>query len=61
MSTRDLIDAIQTGDSVAVQSAFEASMTQRVAERIDTMRQEVAQNMFKAEAVQEASVEVPAE
>lgn len=47
MSTRDLIDAIQTGDSVAVQSAFEASMAERVAARLDTMRQEVAQNMFK--------------
>lgn len=47
MSTRDLIDAIQSGDSVAVQSAFEASMAERVAARLDTMRQVVAQNMFK--------------
>ena len=47
MTTRDLIDAIQTGDSVAVQSAFEAAMAERVAQRIDTKRQEVAQNMFK--------------
>ena len=50
MSTRDLIDAIQSGDSVAVQSAFEASMAERVASRLDTMRQEVAQNMFKEAA-----------
>lgn len=50
MSTRDLIDAIQSGDSVAVQSAFEASMAQRVASRLDDMRQDVAQNMFKEAA-----------
>lgn len=50
MSTRDLIDAIQSGDSIAVQSAFEASMAERVASRLDTMRQEVAQNMFKEAA-----------
>lgn len=62
MSTRDLIDAIQSGDSVAVQSAFEASMATRVAARLDTMRQEVAQNMFKeaapAEQVSEEVEEV---
>lgn len=50
MSTRDLIDAIQSGDSIAVQSAFEASMAERVASRLDTMRQDVAQNMFKEAA-----------
>lgn len=50
MSTRDLIDAIQSGDSIAVQSAFQASMAERVAARLDTMRQEVAQNMFKEAA-----------
>lgn len=57
MSTRDLINAIQSGDSIAVQSAFEASMAQRVAARLDTMRQEVAQNMFK-EQVEEIEEEL---
>lgn len=47
MSTRDLIDAIQSGDSVAVQGAFETAMAERVAARLDTMRQDVAQSMFK--------------
>lgn len=46
MSTRDLIDAIQTGDSVAIQSAFEAAMASRIADRLDNMRQDVAKNMF---------------
>lgn len=47
MSTRQLIDAIESGDSVEIQSAFESSIASRIAERLDTMRQTVAQNMFK--------------
>lgn len=50
MSTRDLIDAIAAGDSVAVQAAFSATISQRIAERLDTMRQDVAKNMFKEAA-----------
>lgn len=46
MSTRDLIDAIESGDSVAIQNSFEQAMAERIADRIDTMRQEVAKNMF---------------
>lgn len=52
MSTRDLIDAIASGDSVVIQSSFETEMATRIAERLDAMRQDVAQNMFK-EATQE--------
>ena len=58
MSTRDLIDAIEVGDSVAVQSAFENAISQRIADRLDTMRQDVAQSMFKAESAAEVSEEV---
>ena len=47
MSTRDLIDAIYSGDSVAVKSAFEQAISSRIADRLDTMRQDVAKNMFK--------------
>jgi hypothetical protein len=46
MSTRELIDAIDSGDSVAIQTAFESSMMDRIAERMEQMRQEVAKNMF---------------
>jgi len=51
MSTRELIDAIESGDSVAIQSSFEAAMASRIADRLDVMRQDVAQNMFKSPAV----------
>lgn len=47
MSTKDLIDAIAAGDSLAVQSEFENAMVQRVAECLDAMRVDVAANMFK--------------
>lgn len=67
-NTRELIDAIESGDSVAIQQTFEAAVASRIADRMDTMRQEVAQNMFKeavvateeAETVEEAADGKPA-
>lgn len=52
MSTQELIDAIQSGDSVNIQSSFESAMASKIAEKIDVMRQQVAKNMFK-ESVEE--------
>jgi hypothetical protein len=49
MSTRDLIDAIASGDSVATQQVFENEMATRIAARMDAMRQDVAKNMFKVQ------------
>lgn len=46
MSTRDLIDAIESGSATDIQTAFEGEMASRIAERLDTMRQEVSKNMF---------------
>ena len=46
MSTRDLIDAIESGNSSAIQQHFQDAIMSRVAERLDTMRIEVAKNMF---------------
>lgn len=60
MSTRELIDAIQSGDSVAIQGAFESAISSRIAERLDTMRQDVAKSMFK-ESVAAVTEEVVAE
>lgn len=44
----DIIDAIQSGDSVAIDTAFNKEMAARVSDRLDAMRQDVAQNMFKS-------------
>ena len=49
MSTRELIDAIVSGDSQNIQSTFESEMMSRVSARMDAMRQDVAQNMFKVQ------------
>jgi hypothetical protein len=57
MSTRDLIDAIASGDSVAIQKSFETEMAGRIAERLDVMRQEVAKNMFNVQEQAEEVVE----
>lgn len=47
MSTLDLINAIQAKDSTAIESSFNAVMADKITAKLDTMRQEVAQNMFK--------------
>lgn len=45
-NTRELIDAIETGDSVGIQTAFENAMLSRIGARMDAMRQDVAKDMF---------------
>jgi hypothetical protein len=48
MSTRDLIDAIETGDAVGIETAFNSVMVDKVAEKLDTMRTDMSQNMFRS-------------
>ena len=47
-TTMNLINAINAGDAVEIESAFNSAMAEKVAERLDTMRADVAQNMFKS-------------
>lgn len=54
-STKDLIDAISTGDSVGIENAFNTAMAEKITVQLDAMRQDVAQGMFKGEAVEAAS------
>lgn len=57
-NTINLINAIQAGDAVELESAFNSAMAEKVAERLDAMRDTVAQNMFKtAEPVVEEGVQ----
>lgn len=42
----DLIQAIDSGDSVAIESAFNAEMAARVSAKLEDMRVNVAENMF---------------
>lgn len=47
MSTRDLIDAIESGDAVGIETTFNSVMVDKVAEKLDGMRTDMAQNMFR--------------
>jgi hypothetical protein len=50
---KDLIDAIASGDSLAIDAAFNSEMASRISERLDDMRVDVAQNIFHTESVDE--------
>lgn len=43
---KDLVNAIASGDSVAIETAFNTEMASRISAKIDDMRTEVAKNMF---------------
>ena len=58
---QELINAIATGDALAIESAFNTEMAERISERLDTMRVEVAQNMFKESVQIEEEVELTEE
>lgn len=46
MSTRELVDALVSGDSIAIENTFNTVMSQRVSAALDAKRIEVAQSMF---------------
>ena len=46
----NLINAIEVGDAVATEQSFSAAMAEKISAKLDTMRVELAQNMFKSEA-----------
>ena len=46
----DLIQAISEGDSIAIEQAFNTEMANRISTRLDDMRVDVAQNMFRTES-----------
>ena len=54
MPTRDLVDALISGDSIAIENTFNSVMSDKVSAALDSYRVQVAQNMF---AAQEENVE----
>jgi len=48
MSTRELIDALIAGDSIAIENSFGDAMSQKVSQALDNYRIQVAQGMFNA-------------
>jgi hypothetical protein len=51
---RNLIDAIADGNAAETENSFNAAIAEKISGRLESMRQEVAQNMFKTPEVQEA-------
>lgn len=47
MSTRDLIDAIVSGEATEVETSFNNIMAAKVSEKLDAMRTDMAQTMFQ--------------
>lgn len=48
MTTRELIDAIASGESVKIEDSFNNIMVDKVSERLDVMRNDLSQNMFRS-------------
>jgi hypothetical protein len=49
-TTLDLVHAIINKDAVATETAFNAAMSEKISASIDTLRTDIAQNMFNTAA-----------
>ena len=62
MGTKELIDAIQSGDAEGIENTFQGVMSAKVGDKLDTMKKELASTMFKTpEETPAETVEEPAE
>ena len=57
MSTRDLVDALISGDSMDIEKTFNDVMSDKVSSVLDSYRVQVAQNMFNPQVEQEENAE----
>ena len=57
MSVKDLINAIASGSSIETEQAFNQVMAEKISARLDDMRVDVAQSMFKTESVSHEETE----
>ena len=55
--TRELVDALVSGDSIAIENTFGDAMSQKVSQALDNYRVAVAQRMFGVEPQEEISVD----
>lgn len=60
-TVKNLVDAIQAKDAIATETAFQAAMAEKISARLDSMRQDVAQSMFKTHEVEVSTEEATAE
>jgi len=57
MGTLNLINAIASGDAIAIENAFNSVMAEKVSDKIDEMRNDIAQSMFTQEDFQSITEE----
>lgn len=55
--TKDLINAIDSGNAMETESSFNAAIAEKIAARLDNMRANIAQNMFRSEELVSESVD----
>jgi hypothetical protein len=60
-TVKNLVDAIQAKDAIGTEAAFQAAMAEKISARLDSMRQDVAQSMFKTKEVDVSTEEPTAE
>lgn len=54
MSARELVDALVSGDSIAIDNSFNNVISQKISSALDNYRVQVAQNLFpQTEVAQE--------
>jgi hypothetical protein len=46
MNTRELVDALTSGDSIDIDNSFNSVMSQKISSALDNYRVQVAQNLF---------------
>ena len=59
MGTKDLIDAIQSGDAEGIENTFQGIMSAKVGDKLDTMKKEMASSMFKTPEEQDEIAGAP--
>jgi hypothetical protein len=57
MSTLDLVSAIINKDATGIETAFNDAMAEKISTRLDDMRTDIAQSMFKQEESEVATEE----
>ena len=53
MNSRDLVDALVAGDSLAIENSFDSAMSEKISASLDDYRVIVAQKMFNPPAAEE--------
>ena len=53
MGTKDLIDAIESGNAEGIENTFGSVMSTKVGEKLDTLKKNYAANIFKSSEEQD--------